>query len=135
MLDFSPGDLADLHAVDAVYEFPFMNPARSARYVGREEIRAGFRQAWGAFSGRPVTAIRDVVVHDTTDSEVVISEQQFDVTPGPDLASFSSAFLLVLRVRDGSIVHTRDYADTLRTARGTGRPHALVAMLDRDDAV
>jgi len=130
MLDASPDDLADLHAIDAIYEFPFLNPARPARYEGREQIRAGFREAWGTFTGRPLKSIHDVVVHETTDAEVIIAEQQFDVVPGSAGRRFTSSFLLVLRVRDGLIVHTRDYADTLRTARGTGRLPALLAGLD-----
>jgi ketosteroid isomerase-like protein len=131
MLDSSPDGLADLHAVDAVYEFPFLNPARPARYEGREQIRAGFREAWGTFTGRPVLSIHDVVVHETTDAEVIIAEQQFDVVLASTGRGFTSSFLLVLRVRDGLIVHTRDYADTLRTALGTGRLSALLASLDK----
>jgi ketosteroid isomerase-like protein len=61
--------------------------------------------------------------------EVIIAEQQFDVVLASTGRRFTSSFLLVLRVRDGLIVHTRDYADTLRTAQGTGRLPALLASL------
>lgn len=131
MLDFSADDLADLHAVDAIYEFPFLNPTRPPRYVGREAIRAGFREAWGAVAHRrPVQRIYDVVIHETLDPEVIVAEQCFDATSiATGAETFSSRFLLVLRVRDGLILHTRDYADVLRTAQGMGRLAMLMASL------
>jgi uncharacterized protein (DUF1330 family) len=51
MLDLSSDDLADLHAPDAVYEFPLLSPARPDRYEGREAIRQGFREAWESAPG------------------------------------------------------------------------------------
>ncbi|MFI0715123.1 YybH family protein [Streptomyces inhibens] len=48
MLDKSADDLADLYAPDAVHEFPFLFPSVPERYEGREEVRAGYRAAWGA---------------------------------------------------------------------------------------
>ncbi|MEU2780190.1 hypothetical protein ABZ646_47280, partial [Streptomyces sp. NPDC007162] len=48
MLDKSADDLADLYAVDAMHEFPFLFPGMPERYQGREEVRAGYRAAWDA---------------------------------------------------------------------------------------
>lgn len=73
--------------------------------------------------------IHNVVVHETTDPEVIIAEQDFDLTAPTTGRRFTSSFLLVMRVRDGLIVHIRDYADALRTAWGLDRLPALVASL------
>src|SRR5262245_59464302 len=74
MLDKSADDLADLYAVDAVHEFPFLSPGMPARYNGREEVRAGYKAAWGASPARP-ERIREVAVHESTDPEVITVEQ------------------------------------------------------------
>lgn len=118
MLDKSADDLADLYAVDAVHEFPFASPGFPPRFDGREQVRAGYRTAWGA-SPAQVVEIRDLTVHRSTDAEVIIAEQ---VVVG-ELATTGHTFavpgLLVLRVRDGLIMHTRDYMDGFGLAEAT----------------
>ncbi|MGW5656628.1 nuclear transport factor 2 family protein [Streptomyces humi] len=104
MRDMSADDLAELYAVDGVHEFPFTSPGFPARYDGREEVRAGYRAAWGASPVR-VTEIREVAVHDTADPEVIVAEQV--VVAG----QVTVPGLLVLRVRDGRLVRVRDYLD------------------------
>jgi ketosteroid isomerase-like protein len=106
-------DLADLYAEDAVVEQPFAG-APFARIEGRETIRAHFTGASGA-DLRLVA--RDIVVHETTDPEVVIAEFVYDITSGAGTGS--GANVQVLRVRDGLIQATRDYHDhqALATAR------------------
>lgn len=41
LIALSADDRANLHAPDAVYEFPLLAPDRQPRDVGREQIRAG----------------------------------------------------------------------------------------------
>jgi NADPH2:quinone reductase len=122
---FSADALADVFAEDAIYEFPFLNPARPERYDGREAIRAGFRAVW--IPGR--VRIDDVrtTIHDTSDPEVVIAEGELDATHVETGRSFASRFVLVVRARGGRIVHLRDYMDAIRIARGMGRLPELVA--------
>jgi len=128
MLDWSADDLADLYAVDAVHEFPFLFPGMPERYQGREEVRAGYRAAWGTSPARP-TEIRDVVVHDSTDPEVITVEQVVTGTVTTTGRPFSFPGLLVIRVRDGLIVHVRDYMDGLRVAHTMGRLPAVATSL------
>jgi uncharacterized protein len=73
MLHLSADELTDLYADDAVHEFPFLAPGRPERYHGREEVREGYRAAWGASPVR-LEEIHNVVVYDTTDPEVVLSQ-------------------------------------------------------------
>ncbi|MFB6872965.1 nuclear transport factor 2 family protein [Streptomyces sp. NPDC056323] len=128
MLDKSADDLADLYAVDAVHEFPFLSPGMPARYEGREEIRAGYRAAWGASPVQP-QEIREVGVHESTDPEVITVEQVVTGTVATTGKSFRIPGLLVIRVRSGRIVHVRDYMDGLGVAHAMDRLDAVVAGL------
>ena len=129
MLDMSADDLADLYAVDAVHEFPFLFPGMPERYQGREEVRAGYRAAWGASPARP-QEIREVAVHESTDPEVITVEQVVTGTVSTSGQSFSFPGLLVIRVRHGQIVHVRDYMDGLGVAHAMGRLTAVAASLN-----
>ncbi|MFF5492124.1 nuclear transport factor 2 family protein [Streptomyces aquilus] len=110
MRDKSADQLAELYARDAVHEFPFTAPGFPPRYTGREEVRAGYRAAWGASPVR-VVEIRDVVVHETRDPEVIVAEQTVVAAVPGGTDQFSVPGLLVLRARDGLLVHVRDYMD------------------------
>ncbi|WP_210587611.1 nuclear transport factor 2 family protein [Streptomyces sp. GESEQ-35] len=120
MLDMSADDLADLYAVDGVHEFPFTAPGMPPRFQGSEEVRAGYRAAWGGSPAQP-REIHDVVVHESTDPEVIVVEQTVSGTLTTTGRSFSVPGLLVIRVRDDLIVHVRDYMDGLGLARAMGR--------------
>ncbi|WP_326806535.1 nuclear transport factor 2 family protein [Streptomyces sp. NBC_01186] len=128
MLDKSADDLADLYAVDAVHEFPFLFPGMPARYQGREEVREGYRAIWGASQAQP-QEIREVAVHESTDPEVITVEQVVTGTVTTTGRSFSIPGLLVIRVRDGQISHVRDYMDGLGVAHAMDRLPAVVAGL------
>ncbi|MER8010920.1 nuclear transport factor 2 family protein [Streptomyces sp. NPDC094149] len=128
MLDKSADDLADLYAVDAVHEFPFLLPGMPERYQGREEVRTGYRAAWGASPAQP-QEICEVVVHESTDPEVIVVEQIVSGTVTTTGQSFSFPGLLVIRVRNSQIVHVRDYMDGLGVAHAMGRLTAVAASL------
>jgi ketosteroid isomerase-like protein len=128
MKDMNADDLADLYAPDAVHVFPFLAPGRPSEYRGREEVRAGYREAW---AGRPVrlTEIHDVVVYETADPELVVGEWSATGTVAATGQPFALSGLLALRVRDGRIVEVRDYMDALNSARQLGRLPALATAL------
>ncbi|MEU0572787.1 nuclear transport factor 2 family protein [Nonomuraea sp. NPDC005983] len=102
----SPDELADLYGEDGLHEFPF---GGLPPFKGREEVRAGYTAMWGAMVAE-VSEIRDVVMRQTTDPEVVVTEHETVVTVGGQVLTVPG--LLILRIRDGLIVHTRDYMDT-----------------------
>lgn len=128
ILDKSPDDLADLYAADAVHEFPFLFPGMPESHQGREEVRAGYRAAWDASPAQP-QKIHDVLVHESTDPEVITVEQVVAGTVTTTGQAFSFPGLLVLRVRNGLIVHVRDYMDGLRIAHTLDRLPAVIAGL------
>lgn len=128
MVDKSADDLADLYAVDAVHELPFLFPGMPDRLEGREQVRAAYRDAWAASDAQP-RAVREVAVHSCEDGEILIAEQ---VVSGILLTAdrpFEFAGVLVLRVRNGEIIHVRDYMDGLGVARALGRLPAVAAAL------
>lgn len=108
--------LADLYAEDAVHEFPFSTPGLPPRFEGREAVRAGYRQIWGA-SPVLVERVGNVAVHRTADPEVIVVEHEAVVTVGQGGPRRSVPGLLVLRIRDGRIVHCRDYMDGLAVVK------------------
>ncbi|MEV5508945.1 nuclear transport factor 2 family protein [Streptomyces orinoci] len=133
MLAWSADDLADLYAPDAVHEFPFLTPGWPERYEGREAVREGYRAAWGASPVR-LRDIRDVVVFDGADPEVVVGQWKATATHADGGQPVEITGLLILRVRDGLITHALDYMDTLGTFHALGRLPALLAALGAGDA-
>lgn len=129
MLDLDADALAELYAEDGVHEFPFLFPGMPERYVGREEIRAGYRAAWGASAARP-EEVREVAVHPGADPEVLTVEQTVIGTVVDTGKPFALPGLLVLRARGGFLVHVRDYMDGLCVAHTMGRLSAVTARLE-----
>lgn len=113
--------LADLYAEDGIHEFSFYVPNRPERLVGREQVRASYREGWRDHP-LDIAAIEDVFVHQTDDLEVVIGQWRAAATLRATGAQVGLTGLLALRVRGGQIVHTRDFMDGLGIARALGRP-------------
>jgi uncharacterized protein len=116
-------ELPGLYAEDAVVTHPFDRSA--GPLAGREALRRHFAAAAGM--DLELTA-RDVVVHETTDPEVVIGEFAYEGRITTTGRAFTVRNVFVLRVRDGLIIESRDYADHLAFAAATGRLDALAAV-------
>jgi ketosteroid isomerase-like protein len=99
-----------------VIELPF-TPAGVPRLThGREELRERFRAAGQL---RRMTKAENVVVHETADPEVLVAE--FDLLGEFDGEPFTSTYAMVVTVRDGKIVYSRDYSDTAAAAERIAR--------------
>ena len=128
----APGDMADCYAERFVIEMPFaagLGPERMEST--REELRARFTAGLAA---RRYTRAVDVRIHETADPEVVVVEYRLEGRKGADASPFSLAFVMVVTVRDGLIVHSRDYSNPIDGARLLGRVPQLMAMLTEDGA-
>ncbi|RPE36913.1 nuclear transport factor 2 family protein [Kitasatospora cineracea] len=112
MLAMDADALAELYAPDGVHEFPFRFPGFPARYEGRDAVRAGYGAAWAASPARPAE-VEEVALHLTDDPEVLVVEQVVRGELAGGRGAFAVPGLLVLRVRDGLLVHVRDYMDGL----------------------
>jgi hypothetical protein len=70
-----------------------------------------------------------VVIHETTDPEVVIVEYGLRGTLDTTGEAFDLPFILVMTVREGHIVHSRDYSDPIVGAKVLGIVPRLVEAL------
>jgi ketosteroid isomerase-like protein len=119
----------DLFAVDGAIERPFAAPGVPRRVQGREEIRASMmpRARYLVESGLRIERFDSLVVHETTDPEVVIAEFDQDLAVGGSTHRLS--LVQVVRVRDGEIVLFRDYVDPLASAAAVGGLPALIEAI------
>jgi ketosteroid isomerase-like protein len=98
-------ELADLYAEDVVVELPFNLP-HALRLVGREQLQARFL----AGSALPLEMeMHNVIVRETDDPEVIVAEFDYDGRRTDNGQEFSVANVIVMRVRDGQIVWSKDY--------------------------
>ncbi|WP_410668213.1 nuclear transport factor 2 family protein [Amycolatopsis sp. cmx-4-68] len=104
-------DLADLYAEDVTIEMPFTLPGVPRLSHGREELRRRFRSA-GAV--RRVVRAENVVVHETTEPDVLIAE--FDLHQEVRGEAFVATYVMVMTIKDGLITYSRDYTDTAAAA-------------------
>ena len=124
-----PGDMADCYAPSFVIEMPFtVAPLFPERVeTTREELRARLRAGAAA---RRYKRLGSVVIHETADPGVVIIEYELHGEFTETAEPFSMRFLMVLTVRDGQIVHSRDYSNPIAGARVIGRMPELIAALN-----
>lgn len=72
--------------------------------------------------------VSGVRIHETADRQVVV-EYGLHGRPVGDGKPFTPSFVMVVTVRDGMIVHTRDHADPIAGATAPGRLPALLEAL------
>lgn len=121
-------------AEDAVYETPFALPGKSRRYEGREAIYAHFAErrtdAMSAAIATLDIQTNEATVYESTDPEVVTFEFELSgvsKTTGEPFRFTST--IGVLAVRDGKIVHWRDYPNFLGAAEATGARTQLAELI------
>ncbi|MFB7465986.1 nuclear transport factor 2 family protein [Streptomyces sp. NPDC056224] len=120
-------ELAGLYAEDAVVETVF-EPVGPRRTEGRAALAERFAQV---AAGSPVELTpANVVIRETGDPELIVAEWDYQVHHRPTGRTFESANIQVLRVRDGLIVHSRDFHDHLALIAASGALQQLVAALD-----
>jgi uncharacterized protein len=103
-------DFADLYAPDVVIEWPFAPTGMPRRSVGRDQLLARLGSVAGT---REFEKADPVVVHETGDPEVIIAEYELHGKAMPAGRPFVSSYIMVMRVRDGLIVHSRDYSSPI----------------------
>jgi len=115
----NPGaeSFVQMFAEDGVMEFPYALPSPK-RLEGREALAAHL-----AYLARLVEllSVSDVVKHETADPEVFIVEFASSGRAVATGEPFEQRYISVIRVRDGRIVHYKDYWNPLailRTMRG-----------------
>jgi ketosteroid isomerase-like protein len=118
-------DLHKLYCEQAVVEYPFALPAPT-RIEGQEAIRKHFAN----FAAAPLKLqVRNMVVRQTTEPEVVVAEWDYDGLVTTTGRMFRVSNIQVSRVRHGKIVESRDYHNHALMADVMGRLPVLVAAL------
>jgi uncharacterized protein len=115
--------LADLYSLDAVIEAGFAGPpGMPARLEGREAIREYSRRVIA--SPLRLEEYEVAELYQTQDPEVVIVEMRTTGTVTTTGRSFTAKAIQILRIREGHIVHFRDFPDPrgLEAALGEPRP-------------
>ena len=118
-------DLPALYAPRTHVVHP-LDPHRSPPLLTPDELREHFlhgAKALGAVRFTPAA----VTVHQTADPEVIIGEFEYRGTVPATGEPFVMPSIFVIRVRDGQIVESRDYADHVEVARLLGTLDQLTA--------
>jgi ketosteroid isomerase-like protein len=123
--DGDPND--DQLAEDVVIETPFAPPGRPRRFQGRREWLAFAEAGRASLPPLRFEECRNVVIHETTDPELIVVEYELAGTVTATDHRAAAAFIGVLRVRDGKIVHWREYQNVLAIAHALGQLPALLA--------
>ncbi|WP_007513992.1 nuclear transport factor 2 family protein [Pseudofrankia saprophytica] len=133
LLGNAPERADELYAEDVIIELPFARPGMPSRFEGRAVFGA-FAAAGRASLPVRFEGFRNVVIHDTADPQVIIVEYDLAGTITTINRQASASFVLVLRVRDGRIVHLREYQNVLGMAVALGQLPALLASIGSEDA-
>ena len=96
-----------LMAPDGCLEWPYRPPGTPERRQGHAEIRAHLTAV--AEATISFDEYSDVVLHETTDPEVVIVEYEAHGTVQRTGATFDQRVIAVLRIRHGQVLTYRDY--------------------------
>jgi hypothetical protein len=120
--------MADCYAQHVVMEMPFaaaaVSPSRAE--TTREELRSRFQ---AGRAGRRYSSLSNVTIHETADPEVIVAEYELHGEMGATGEPFRMRFVMVVTIKDGQIVHSRDYSDPIAGARLLGRLPDLVSAL------
>ena len=101
---------AALFAPDAVIESSFAGPPGSpVRLAGREAIREYSRRVMT--SPLRLEEFEVAELHQTQDPEVVIAQMRAGGTVTTTGRPFTTTSVQIIRIQDGHIVHSRDFAD------------------------
>lgn len=117
-LDKDLNAFADLFAEDGTHELPFAPPGVPKFLRGRERIR----QYLTSITSTPlvITGFGNLVVHETTDPEVVIAEYEARGTVVSTGRDYTMPYVQLVRARNGEIVTWRDYWSPLAGMQALG---------------
>jgi len=112
-------ELALLYAEDTRVIHP-LDPMRSPALRTRDELAKHFKEPLDGSGPQIRLQPTNVVIHQTLDPEVIITEFEYIATIAKTNATVALPCIFVMRVRDGKIVSSRDYTDHLGLAIALG---------------
>ncbi|MFI6564177.1 nuclear transport factor 2 family protein [Streptomyces sp. NPDC050534] len=119
--------MPDLYGEVTDVRHPMATP-ESKPLTSRRALQGHFTVPPEVRESLPKRRVADVVVHETTDPEVIVAEFAYEFTlPDDSMAKVPCVF--VMRVRDGQIIESRDYIDPIRTYSARGELDQLITLL------
>jgi ketosteroid isomerase-like protein len=109
-VDPKAANFRDLMSEDFVMEFPYARPGMQPRIEGRAAV-AAYLSTVG--DGIAVDSLADIVVHETTDTDVVILEFTGRGRALKTGEPYENRYISVIRTRHGRVVHWKDYWNPL----------------------
>ena len=105
-IDPAAKSFVEMMSEDFVMEFPYARPGMPTRVEGRAAVLAHLMKVGGDVS---VDSASNLVVHETTDPEVVILEFDGHGRSVRTGEAYEQRYISVIRARGGKIVHFKDY--------------------------
>ncbi|WP_428489116.1 nuclear transport factor 2 family protein [Rhodopila sp.] len=96
----------DMFAVDGVLEYPFAPPGLSTPIAGRDAIIANFERIRTLFR---IDGVADVSEIEVSDPDMVVLEFSGHGEGLLTKEAYNQRYISVIRMRDGNIVHYKDY--------------------------
>jgi uncharacterized protein len=112
----------DLFADDAIVEFPYAPAGLPGRFEGKAAIEHYFRGALESFLG---LVFSDVRRYRTTDPDVALAEAHGSATITTTGKRYEQDYVMVLRTRQGKVVHYREYWNIVPALEAFGGKEAL----------
>lgn len=115
----------DMFAVDGVLEYPYAPPGLKTPIAGRDAIIANFQKL------RPllrIDAVTDVSEIEVSDPNIIVLEFSGRGEGIPTKEAYNQRYISVIRMRDRSIVHYKDYWNPialLQAVKGSGTTRAF----------
>lgn len=116
-------------ADDIVFEFPFA-PERGVHRLEGKKALAAYLPRIGRLIR--IDGIEVTTIHRSTDPDVVILEMEATGAGVQTGARYDQRYISVVRMREGKIVHYRDYWNPLILLEAAGGEQALAAALTED---
>ncbi|MEV6800339.1 hypothetical protein AB0M91_18605 [Micromonospora rifamycinica] len=122
--------MADLFAVDGVYETMFTLPGMPTRFEGRDVIREHLRTRLGGAAAVLDTREANLTTYPGADPEIlVVSVELVGFSHGTNSDFRINSSLGVLRIRGGEIVTYNDYPNAVGGSAAAGSLDKLGALL------
>ena len=115
----------DMFAVDGVFEYPFAPPGLNTPMIGRAAIIANFQRIRKLLR---IDGVADVSKIETSDPDTVVLEFSGRGEGVITREAYDQRYISVIRMRDGNIVHYKDYWNPiafLRAVKGSETTRAL----------
>jgi len=104
----------DMFTVDGVLEYPFAPPGLNTPIAGRDAIVANFQRIRKVLQ---IDAVADVSEIEVSDPELVVLEFSGRGEGVITKEAYDQRYISVIRMRDGNIVHYKDYWNPIALVR------------------